>query len=83
MTSANTNIDWKNLGFDIIPTKSFIRYEYSQGSWDKGALLTNTVIELDVFATALHYGQSCFEGLKAFRMKDGKVIIMNIIFHNV
>ncbi|KAJ3289817.1 hypothetical protein HDU76_007473 [Blyttiomyces sp. JEL0837] len=30
---------------------------------------------MDVAATTLHYGQSCFEGLKAFRMRDGKIRI--------
>jgi branched-chain amino acid aminotransferase len=34
---------------------------------------SSETIEMHIAATALHYGQECFEGLKAFRGKDGKV----------
>ncbi|KAJ8327786.1 hypothetical protein O5D80_004119 [Batrachochytrium dendrobatidis] len=66
-------INWSNLGFDIIKPRSHIEYVYTDGVWDKGALVSSTDITLNMWATALHYGQSCFEGLKAFRMKDGKI----------
>jgi len=33
------------------------------------------MINIHISATALHYGQACFEGLKAFHCKDGKVRI--------
>lgn len=36
---------------------------------------SSETIEMHIAATALHYGQECFEGLKAFRGKDGKVRI--------
>lgn len=31
------------------------------------------MVKVHIGATALHYGQACFEGLKAFQNKDGKV----------
>ncbi|KAI9209925.1 aminotransferase [Polychytrium aggregatum] len=66
-------IDWNNLRFNIIPTNSHIRYTWKNGQWDDGVVETDPYITLSIAATVLHYGQSCFEGLKAFRMKDGKV----------
>ncbi|MCR4799002.1 MAG: branched chain amino acid aminotransferase, partial [Bacteroidales bacterium] len=30
-------------------------------------------INMHMAATCLHYGQECFEGLKAYRGKDGKI----------
>jgi branched-chain amino acid aminotransferase len=33
------------------------------------------LIKVHIGATSLHYGQACFEGLKAFHCKDGKVRI--------
>ena len=38
-------------------------------------LQTDPFINIHVAATALHYGQSAFEGLKAFHCKDGKIRI--------
>lgn len=32
-------------------------------------------MKLHIASTALHYGQACFEGMKAFHCKDGKVRI--------
>ncbi len=67
------NIDWENLGFSYIQTKSHIRYSYKNGEWNKGYLSNHHTINLSIAATCLHYGQAGFEGLKAFRCKDGSV----------
>ena len=68
-------INWDNLGFDYVSTKSFIRYIWKDGKWDQGTLLSDPSITLNLASTVFHYGQSCFEGLKAFHMKDGKIRI--------
>ena len=69
------NIDWDKLIFEYKPTKSNIRYTCSNGVWDEGRLTENQHIDLHIAATCIHYGQACFEGLKAFTCKDGKVRI--------
>ncbi|KAJ3051987.1 hypothetical protein HK097_006997 [Rhizophlyctis rosea] len=66
-------IDWDNIPFDYVRTRSFIKYTWREGLWNEGELVTDGTLTMDVAATALHYGQSAFEGLKAFRMKDGKI----------
>ena len=66
-------IDWENIGFEIIPGSKVLCYKFADEKWDTGNFLVGSSITLDSFATVLHYGQSCFEGLKAFRMKDGKI----------
>ncbi len=68
-------IDWKNLGFSYMPVKSNIRYRYRDGRWDQGSIYNSDRIELSVASNCLHYGQAAFEGLKAFRCKDGRVRI--------
>ncbi len=72
---GKVKIDWSSLGFNYIPTKSHIRYTWSGGRWDGGRLLKKHEICMSVAATCLHYGQACFEGLKAFRWADGGVRI--------
>ncbi|OGV32230.1 MAG: hypothetical protein A2020_14530 [Lentisphaerae bacterium GWF2_45_14] len=68
-------IDWNNLGFSFMPVKSHIRFRYKDGAWDTGKLYNDFNISLSVAAVCLHYGQACFEGLKAFRHKDGTLKI--------
>ncbi len=68
-----THIDWSSLGFEYLPVDSHIRYRWENGKWDKGRLLRKHEISLPIAAACLHYGQECFEGLKAFARKDGSV----------
>ena len=66
-------IDWGKLGFQYTKTRSNIRYHYKNGKWSEGVLTQDTNISIHIASTCLHYGQECFEGLKAFKCKDGKV----------
>ena len=67
------DLDWKNLGFAFRDTNCHIRYVWKNGAWSAGELVESPYLPIHIAATALHYGQSAFEGLKAFRRKDGKV----------
>jgi branched-chain amino acid aminotransferase len=67
------NIDWKSLGFAYMDTNCHVRYVWKDGQWDAGELVASPTMPIHIAATALHYGQAAFEGLKAFRRKDGKV----------
>ena len=68
-------IDWSSLGFNYKDTHCHIRYEWRNGAWGKGELVTEPYLKMHIAASCLHYGQEAFEGLKAFRCKDGKVRI--------
>ena len=54
-------------------TDCHIRYVWRDGVWSAGELVEQPYLSLHIAATALHYGQSVFEGLKAFECKDGSV----------
>ncbi len=65
--------DYKNLGFECRDTNAnYISY-FKDGAWDDGKLKKDDCITISAFSTALHYGQEAFEGLKAYRRKDGKI----------
>jgi len=68
-----TNIDWGNLPFGYQKTDYNVRCYYRNGSWGKLEVSSSETINIHMAATALHYGQEAFEGLKAYRGKDGKV----------
>ncbi|MEM4247882.1 MAG: branched-chain amino acid aminotransferase [Candidatus Nanoarchaeia archaeon] len=67
------NIDWSSLGFEYMPVDRHIRYTWEDGKWNSGKLLKKHEITMPIAATCLHYGQECFEGLKAFKWKDGSI----------
>ena len=69
--SSMQNIDWSSLGFRYMKTRSHIRYTWRDGAWDKGSLVTDDTFQISIAASALHYGQAAFEGLKVFRCKVG------------
>ena len=66
-------MDWANLGFAYRDTHCHIKYTWRDGKWDEGQLVDSPYVTLHIAATALHYGQAAFEGMKAFRDKNGKV----------
>ncbi|MEG0332804.1 MAG: branched chain amino acid aminotransferase, partial [Clostridium sp.] len=67
------NIDWNNLGFSYIKTDYRYVSTWKDGSWDDGILTEDNKLTISEASTALHYGQQCFEGLKAYRTRDGKI----------
>ena len=67
------NIEWDKLGFEFRPTKSNIRATYENGKWGELRTHYDYNITMSVAANCMHYGQAIFEGLKAFRMKDGRI----------
>ncbi len=46
---------------------------WKDGSWNEGELTEDNYLHIHEGSTALHYGQQCFEGLKAYRRKDGGI----------
>lgn len=67
------NIDWKNLTFGYVKTDYNVRCYYRNGKWGELEVSSSEFVNIHMAATCLHYGQDAFEGLKAYRGKDGKV----------
>ncbi len=72
------HVDWKNIGFGYRDTDFNIRCYYRNGEWGPLEVSSSTTIQLHMAATSLHYGQEAFEGLKAFRGKDGKIRVFRM-----
>ena len=68
------NIDWGKLGFSYMKTDyRYVSY-YKDGKWDEGKLVTDDSITLNECACVFQYCQACFEGLKAYTTKDGRIV---------
>ncbi|WP_025732461.1 branched-chain amino acid aminotransferase [Carnimonas nigrificans] len=70
---SSATIDWNTLGFNYIKTDLRYISHWENGEWDNGTLTEDNVLHISEGSTALHYGQQCFEGLKAYRCKDGTI----------
>jgi len=67
------NLDYKNLGFECRDTNANYISFFKDGKWDEGKLQCEDTITISAFSTSLHYGQEAFEGLKAYRTKNGHI----------
>jgi branched-chain amino acid aminotransferase len=67
------NTDWGNLPFGYFKTDYNVRCYYRDGKWGDIEVSDSEYINIHMAATALHYGQEAFEGMKVFRGKDGKI----------
>ncbi|MDD3527680.1 MAG: aminotransferase class IV, partial [Bacteroidales bacterium] len=66
-------IDWKNLPFGYFKTDYNVRCYNRNGKWGELEVSSSEYVNLHMAATALHYGQEAFEGMKAFRGEDNKI----------
>jgi branched-chain amino acid aminotransferase len=71
---SNKQIDWANLGFGYIQTDKRYVANYKDGAWEEGGLTEDANIVLNECAGVLQYAQTVFEGLKAYRTEDGRIV---------
>ena len=66
--------DESKLGFGQIFTDHMFMMDYTEGQgWHDPRIVPYAPLQMDPSAMVLHYGQSIFEGLKAYRKPDGSV----------
>ena len=73
LMSSRIDIDWSTLGFKYIKTDLRYVSRWKDGKWDQGGLVEDNMLCISEASNVLHYGQSCFEGLKAYRTKEGRI----------
>lgn len=66
-------VDFENLPFGNIFSDHMVVCEYKDGSWGLPTVVPYRPITLDPSAKIFHYGQSIFEGLKAYRDSQGHI----------
>ena len=71
---SNKHNDWANLGFGYIQTDKRYVSNFKDGAWDEGGLTEDANIVLNECAGVFQYAQTIFEGLKAYRTEDGRIV---------
>ena len=75
-------VNWKQAEFGKYVSDHMFICQYKNGNWQEPRIVPFQDISLSPTALALHYGQSVFEGMKAFRMVDGGVNIFRMERHH-
>ncbi|MEY3741820.1 MAG: hypothetical protein RL371_722 [Bacteroidota bacterium] len=68
-------VDWDNLPFGKIFADHMFVMEYANGEWQKGEIIPFGPIDMHPAMSAIHYGQSIFEGMKAYRNQSNEVVL--------
>jgi len=66
------SIDFKNLGFGSVFSDHMLVCDYKNGAWGTPEIVPFEPISLMPSAKIFHYGQSIFEGMKAYKDSDKK-----------
>ena len=74
-------VDFNDLEFGKYVADHMFVCDYADGEWQQPAVVPFANLSLNPATLALHYGQTVFEGMKAFRMHDGSVNIFRIDKH--
>lgn len=73
-----STINWSDLSFGYIKTDYNVRSYFKDGQWSTPVADTSEYLNIHMAATCLHYGQEAFEGMKAFKGKDGKIRVFRM-----
>ncbi|MCH9670687.1 MAG: branched-chain amino acid aminotransferase [Gammaproteobacteria bacterium] len=71
--SRRSTVDYTSLGFGNVFSDHMFTMRYFDGAWQQPEVVPYGPIGVEPGCLSLHYGQSVFEGLKAFRGPDDRV----------
>jgi len=73
--SRLAEVDFEHLGFGSIFADHMFSQLYLDGAWQQPAIVPYQALDLEPGVAMLHYGQTVFDGYKAFRGLDGEARI--------
>jgi branched-chain amino acid aminotransferase len=75
LSSKIGSVDFNNLVFGTTFTDHMLICSYKNGAWQTPEIKPYQPLSFSLSLHALHYGQAAFEGMKAYRQKDGVVAL--------
>lgn len=71
--SKITEVDFNNLAFGSVYSDHMLVCDYKDGAWETPKITPYQPITLDPASKIFHYGQSIFEGMKAYKDTNGQI----------
>jgi len=69
------SVDFKNLRFGKEFSDHMFLAEYNDGEWTTAKIIPFQQLSFSPAACVFHYGQAIFEGLKAHKTEDGRILL--------
>src|SRR6187549_3597255 len=79
--SSLPGIDFDRIDFGKYVSDHMLVADFYHGQWNEAKIVPFANLSLSPATLALHYGQTVFEGMKAFRMEDGRINIFRMEKH--
>jgi branched-chain amino acid aminotransferase len=76
------SFNFKDFTFGKTPTDHMLIAEYKNEKWVNARIQAFNKLSLSPLSLCFHYGQTVFEGMKAFRTKDGNLNIFRPFDHH-
>jgi branched-chain amino acid aminotransferase len=77
--SRITQVDFDTLPFGKVYTDHMFIADYKQGQWTNLRIIPYGHISVSPATPAIHYGQSIFEGMKAYASKSGEALVFRAL----
>lgn len=74
-TSRIDQVDFSNLTFGKIMSDHMLVADYQDGEWQTVKIVPYGDLPMSPASSCIHYGQSIFEGIKAYKLADGQISI--------
>ena len=74
-TSKIESVDFNNLPFGSVFSDHMLTCTFKDGAWQTPIIESYAPISLDPAAKIFHYGQSIFEGMKAYKDAEGNTLL--------
>lgn len=83
-TTSSTlgSVDFGKLEFGKYISDHMLVADYANGNWKTPHIMPYGELKMSPAIMALHYGQAVFEGMKAYKMRDGNISIFRIQKHH-
>lgn len=75
LESRLPKIDFANLPFGKVYTDHMFVADYRDGEWQSARIIPYGYMPVSPASPAIHYGQSIFEGIKAYKSPKGEILI--------
>ncbi|MFZ1809054.1 MAG: branched-chain amino acid aminotransferase [Cyclobacteriaceae bacterium] len=80
--SQLSKVDFNNLDFGKYVSDHMVHTNYDNKAWGKPEIIPYGDLMMSPAMLSIHYGQSIFEGMKAFKMQDGNINIFRLKKHH-
>lgn len=73
--SRINDVDWDNLPFGKVFSDHMFVMDYKDGKWSNPVIKPFANLELSPATSVLHYGQTFFEGMKAYKNEANEILM--------